>query len=114
MSNTLQKIQIKNNYLKLNKKNRIIIKIFMLKLIHVTWIFNFCILLADSLLISNMSFSFDFKHVVLFHLDELLSLRYIVRKFQISSFYLNFNRSTILPIALDISQTVQEDIVWYI
>jgi hypothetical protein len=86
----------------------------MLKLIHVTWIFNFCILLADSLLISNMSFSSDFKHVVLFHLDELLSLRYIVRKFQISSFYLNFNRSTILPIALDISQTVQEDIVWHI
>ena len=35
MSNALEKIQIKNNYSKLNKKNRIIKKIFMLKFFHV-------------------------------------------------------------------------------
>jgi hypothetical protein len=42
MSNALEKIQIKNNDLKINKKNRIIIKkILMLKFFHVVWISNF-------------------------------------------------------------------------
>ena len=58
-----------------------------------------------------MSFSPDFKHVVLSRLDELLGLRYIVGKFQMSSFYLNFNRSKIPHVALDMSQTVHEDLV---
>jgi len=78
----------------------------MLKFLHVAWIFNFCIFLAD--------LSPDFKHVVLSRLNELLGLRYMVGKFQMSSFYPNFNRSKIPPIALDISQTVHECIVWHI
>jgi len=64
----------------------------MLKFLHIAWIFNFCILLAD--------LSSDFKHVVLFCLDELLGLRYIVGKFQMFSFYSNFNQSKISPVAL--------------
>jgi len=58
-----------------------------------------------------MSFSPDFKHVVLFHLDELLGLRYIVGKFQMYSFYPNFNRSKILPATLNMSQILHEGIV---
>jgi len=58
-----------------------------------------------------MSFSPDFKHVVLSRLDELLGLRYIVGKFQMFSFYLNFNRSKIPQVALDMSQTVHEGLV---
>ena len=50
-----------------------------------------------------MSFSFV--------LDELLGLRYIVGKFQMSSFYPNFNRSKIPLVALDMSQTVHEGVV---
>jgi hypothetical protein len=53
----------------------------------------------------------DFKHVVLSRLDELLDLQYIVGKFQMSSFYPNFNRSKIPLVALDMSQTVHKDIV---
>jgi hypothetical protein len=75
----------------------------MLKFFHVARIFNFCIFLAD--------LSPDFKHVVLSRLNELLSLRYIVEKFQMSNFYPNFNRSKISPVALDISQTVHEGLV---
>jgi len=78
----------------------------MLKFLHVAWIFDFCIFLAD--------LSPDFKYVVLSRLDELLGLRYIVGKFQMSSFYLNFNRRKIPPVALNMSQTVHEGHVWYI
>jgi hypothetical protein len=78
----------------------------MLKFLHVAWISNFCIFLTD--------LSPDFKHVILFCLDELLGLRYIVGKFQMSSFYPNFNRSKIPLVALDMSQTVHEGVVWHI
>jgi len=44
-------------------------------------------------------------------LDELLNLQYIVGKFQMSSFYPNFNRNKIPPITLDMSQKVHEGIV---
>jgi len=67
----------------------------MLKFLHIAWISNFCILLAD--------LSSDFKHVVLSRLDELLGLRYTVGKFQMFSFYPNFNQSKIPPVALDVS-----------
>ena len=77
----------------------------MLKFLHVVWIFNFCIFLAD--------LSLDFKHVILSCLDELLGLRYIVGKFQMYSFYHNFNRNKISPVALDMSQTVHEGIFWH-
>jgi len=50
----------------------------MLKFIHVVWISNFYIFLAD------------FKHVVLSRLNELLGLWYIAGKSQISSFYIMF------------------------
>jgi hypothetical protein len=78
----------------------------MLKFLHVAWISNFCIFLAD--------LSPDFKHVVLSRFNELLGLRYIVGKFQMSNFYTNFNRSKILSVALDMSQTVHEGLVWHI
>ena len=52
-----------------------------------------------------------FKHVILSCLNELLGLRYIVQKFYMFSFYPNFNRSKILSVALDISQTVNEGLV---
>jgi hypothetical protein len=78
----------------------------MLKFLHVAWISIFCIFLAN--------LSLDFKHVVLSHLDELLSPQYMVEKFQMSSFYPNFNRSKIPPVTLDMSQTVHECLVWYI
>jgi hypothetical protein len=50
----------------------------MLKFLHVAQIFNFRVFLAN--------LSPNFKHVVLSHLDELLGLRYMVRKLQMSSF----------------------------
>jgi len=50
----------------------------MLKFLHVARIFNFRIFLAD--------LSLDFKYVILSHLDELLSLRYMVGKLSMSSF----------------------------
>ena len=78
----------------------------MLKLLHVAWMSNFCIFLAY--------LSPDFKHVVLSRLDELLGLRYTVGKFQMFSFYPNFNRSKIPLITLDMSQTIHEGIVWHI
>jgi hypothetical protein len=56
-------------------------------------------------------FSPDFKHVVLSRLDELLGLRYIVGKFQMSSFYPNFNRNKITPVTLDMSQIVHKGLV---
>jgi len=62
-------------------------------------------------MISNMSFSPNFKHVILSHLNELLDLQYIVGKFQKYSFYPNFNRSKIPPVTLNMSQIVHEDIV---
>jgi len=78
----------------------------MLKFLHGVWISNFCTILID--------LSHDFKHVVLFRLDESLSLQYIVEKFQIPSFYPNFNRRKIPLVALDMSQTVYESLVWHI
>jgi hypothetical protein len=58
-----------------------------------------------------MLLSPNFKHVVLSRLDELLGLQYIVRNFQISNFYLNFNRSKISPVALDMFQTIHEGLI---
>ena len=78
----------------------------MLKFLYVVWISNFCIILTD--------LSHDFKHVVLFRLDESLSLQYTVQKFHMPSFYPNFNRRNIPPVALDMSQTVHESLVWHI
>jgi hypothetical protein len=75
----------------------------MLKFLHVARISNFRIFLAD--------LSPDFKHVVLSRLDELLSLQYMVGKLQMSNFQPNFNRSKLLLVAPDMSQTVHEGIV---
>jgi hypothetical protein len=50
----------------------------MLKFLHVARISNFCIFFTD--------LSPDFKHIVLSYLDELLNLRYVVEKLQMSSF----------------------------
>ena len=61
----------------------------MLKFPHESLIFSYSWQIL--VLISNMSFSPDFKHVVLSYLDELFDQRYIVRKFQMSNCYLNFN-----------------------
>jgi hypothetical protein len=78
----------------------------MFKFLHVAWISNFYIFLAD--------LSLDFIHVILSHLDELLGLRYMVGKLQMSCFHPNFNHITISPVAPDISQTVHEGLVWHI
>jgi len=78
----------------------------MLKFLHVAWMSNFCIFLAD--------LSPDFKHVVLSCLDKLLGLRYMVEKLQMSSFYPNFNWSKIASVALNMFQTVHEGLIWYI
>jgi hypothetical protein len=67
----------------------------MLKFLHEARISNFRIFLAD--------LSPDFKHVVLFHLNELLGLQYMVGKLHMSSFQPNFNRRKILLVALDMS-----------
>jgi hypothetical protein len=75
----------------------------MLKFLHVARISNFRIFLAD--------LSPDFKHVVLSRLDELLDLQYMVGKLQMSNFQPNFNRSKLLLVAPDMSQTVHEGIV---
>jgi hypothetical protein len=75
----------------------------MLKFLHVARISNFRIFLAD--------LSPDFKHVVLSRLDELLGLQYMVGKLQMSNFQPNFNRSKLLLVAPDMSQTVHEGIV---
>ena len=78
----------------------------MLKFLHVAWISNFCIFLAD--------LSPDFKYVVLYRLDELLNVQYMVGKFQMFTFYPNFNQSKISPVIVDMSQTVHEGLVWHI
>jgi hypothetical protein len=56
-------------------------------------------------------FSFDFKHVIISRLDELLGLLYMVGKLEMSSFQNNLNRSKVPPIAPNISQTVHKDLV---
>jgi len=78
----------------------------MLKLLYATQIFNFRIFLTY--------LSPDLNHVVLPYLDALLNLRYMVGKFQISSFQPNFNCGKIPPVALDMSQTVHEGLVLHI
>jgi hypothetical protein len=75
----------------------------MLKFFYVARIFNFSIFLAN--------LSFDFKHIVLSHLDELLVLQYMIGKLHISSFQPNFNKSKILLVAPDMSQIVYEGLV---
>jgi hypothetical protein len=75
----------------------------MLKFFHVARISNFRIFLTD--------LSINFKHVILSCLDELLCLRYMVGKFQMSSFQLNFNCSKIQLVAPDTSQTIHEGLV---
>ena len=70
----------------------------MLKFFNVVRISNFHIFLVN--------LSLDLEHIVLSHLDVLLSLRYMVRKLQISSFEPNYNLSKIQPVALDLSQIV--------
>jgi len=44
-------------------------------------------------------FIYDFKHLVLSRLDELLGVPYMVRKLEISSFQTNLNRRQIPPLA---------------
>jgi hypothetical protein len=75
----------------------------MLKFFHGARIFNFRILLAD--------LSFNFKQIVLCHLDELRVLQYMVGKLHMSSFQPNFNRNKILLVAPDMSQTVYEGLI---
>jgi hypothetical protein len=75
----------------------------MLKFLHIARISNFCTFLVD--------FGRDFKHVVLFLLNELLTLPFMVRKLEMSSFQPNLNRKKIPPITLDIFQTVHEDVI---
>jgi hypothetical protein len=62
----------------------------MLKFLHVAWIFNFRTFLAD--------FNLDFKHI-LFRLDELLGLPYMVGKLGMFSFQLNLNSNNIPLVA---------------
>jgi hypothetical protein len=78
----------------------------MLKFLHVDRIFNFRIFLAD--------FNPNFKQVVFSRLDELMRLQYTVGIIEISSFHLNFNSNKTSRVALDMSQIVYEDLVWYI
>jgi hypothetical protein len=76
----------------------------MLKLLNVTRISHFCTLMAD--------FSSNFKPInILSYLDELLSLQYMVRKLEMSSFHHNLNRIKSPPVALDMSQTVHEGLI---
>jgi hypothetical protein len=75
----------------------------MLKFFFVTQIFNFCISLAD--------FSSDFKHVILFYLDELLGLPYMIGKLKMFNFHYNLNHMKIPPINPNISQTVYKGLV---
>jgi hypothetical protein len=75
----------------------------MLKFLHVARISNFHIFLAD--------LSHDFKHIIFSCQDELLGLRYMVGKLQMSSFQNNFKRNKVLPVAPDMSQTVHESLV---
>jgi hypothetical protein len=99
MSNTLEKFKLKI----IIKKNRIIKKSLHVKISPCSLNLQFCIFLAD--------FSLDFIYVILSHLDELLGLRYMVGKLQMSCFHPNFNHITISPVAPDISQTVHEGLV---
>jgi hypothetical protein len=73
----------------------------MLKFFHVARIFNFCTLLAD--------FNHDFKHVVLFHLNELLGLPYMI-----SSFHPKLNIRSIPLVAPYMSQIVHKGLVLHI
>jgi hypothetical protein len=75
----------------------------MLKFLYETRISNFRIFLAN--------LSPDFKHVILFHLDELLGLRYMIEKLQMSSSHSNFNRNKISSVTPDMSQTVHGGLV---
>jgi len=75
----------------------------MLKFFHVARISNFRIFLAD--------LSPDFKQVVLFRLNELLGLQYMVEKLHMSNFQPNFNCSKLLLVPPDMSQTIHEGIV---
>jgi hypothetical protein len=63
----------------------------MPKILHAAWISNFCTFLQI--------FIYDFKHLVLSRLDELLGVPYMVRKLEISSFQTNLNRRQIPPLA---------------
>jgi len=78
----------------------------MLKFLLVAWISNFCIFLAE--------FNFDFKHVALTRLDELLCLPYMIENLKISSFQHNLNCNKIPLVALNMSSIVYEDPVWQI
>jgi hypothetical protein len=78
----------------------------MLKFLHEARISNFRIVLAN--------LSPDFKHAILFHLDELLGLRYMIGKLELSSSHPNFNRNKIPLVTLDMSQTLHWGLVWHI
>ena len=96
-----------------------ILIILIKKLIYIKiWLNKSAILYSVSdkiwVIILNISFFSNFKHVILSCLDELLGIRDTVWKFKISHFNPNFNRSKILSVALDISQIVDEGFVWYI
>jgi hypothetical protein len=58
-----------------------------------------------------VDFIFYFKHVIFFHLDELLDLSSMVGKYEMSSFWIILNSSKILHVASDTSQTVHEGLV---
>jgi hypothetical protein len=75
----------------------------MLKFLYTARIFNFSTFMTN--------FSLYFKHVVLFYLDKLLGLSYMVGNIEISSLYPNLNHNTIPPIVADMFQTVRERLV---
>jgi hypothetical protein len=60
------------------------------------------------------NFKFDFKHVVFFFMDELMSLPYMDEKLEMSSFQPKFNCSKIPSISLDMVQRVHGDPIWKI
>jgi hypothetical protein len=87
--------------IKKKKNNKIIIKS-----LHATWISNFRIFFVN--------LSPGFKYVILSRLNELLELQYMVEELQSSTFQPNFNRCKISPVALDMSKTIHESLVWHI
>jgi len=75
----------------------------MSKFLYAARISNFLTFLAD--------FNLDLKHVVHSFLDELLSIPYIVGKFEMYCFQPNLNHNKSPPVASKISQTVHKGLV---
>jgi hypothetical protein len=55
----------------------------MLKFLYIARIFNSCTFLA--------SLSANFKHVILYHINDVLDLKYMVGNNEMSSFHPNLN-----------------------